>query len=164
MESLCNLYRANFGLEMVGLRYFSVYGPRQRPDMAFHRLFRAALHGGTFEVFGDGGQTRDFTYVSDIVAATRSAAVAAPRLDGRTINIGGGSPASLREAISIVETLAGRPLSVRYRESDSGDVRDSAADTSLAREHLGFRPEVGLADGLGRQFAWLSDEVKRGRW
>jgi UDP-glucose 4-epimerase len=131
--------------------------------MAFHRLFRAALHGETFEVFGDGHQTRDFTYVSDIVAGTRSAAVA-PHLGARTINLGGGSPACLREAISIVETLAGQPLSVRYRQSESGDVRDSAADTRLAREHLGFSPEVGLAEGLGRQFAWLSDEVKRGRW
>ncbi len=163
MEHLCRLYSENFGLEIVGLRYFSVYGPRQRPDMAFHRLCRSAIRAGKFEVFGDGRQTRDFTYVSDIVTATLLA-TDAPLSGPRLFNIGGGSPASLREAITIVERLAGRPLNVGYTETESGDVRDTAADTRLATEHLAFVPQVGLADGLARQFEWLTSEVTQGHW
>src|SRR3954452_21495492 len=110
-EHLAMLYAGNHGLDCVALRYFSVYGPRQRPDMAFRRFAAAALEGRPLEVYGDGGQTRDFTFVADIVAATRAAAEA-PGVAGQVINVGGGSRARLDEAIEILSSLAGRPLEV----------------------------------------------------
>jgi nucleoside-diphosphate-sugar epimerase len=155
MEHLCNLYRMSFGLDTVGLRYFTVFGPRQRPDMAFHRICLAALGGDEFTVFGDGRQTRDFTYVADVVAATRAAALAAVG-EQRLFNIGGGTPASLREAIDIISAAAPRPVRVRYEEPERGDVRDTAADTTLARDLLGFAPTVSLADGLAAELEWLA--------
>jgi UDP-glucuronate 4-epimerase len=162
MEYLCNLYRMNFALDTVGLRYFTVFGPRQRPDMAFHRICRASLDNTEFVVFGDGRQTRDFTFVSDIVAATRAAATAQLGED-RIFNLGGGSPASVREAIDIVSELAGRPLPVRYAECERGDVRDTAADVTLAREVLGVVPSVDFAEGLEAEFAWLEAQLNEQR-
>jgi nucleoside-diphosphate-sugar epimerase len=147
MEHLCLLYRANHGLDVVGLRYFTVFGPRQRPDMAFHRLIRASLEGTSFTMFGDGGQSRDFTYVDDVVAVTRAAA-AAELGEERVFNIGGGSPATLREAIDVIEDLTGRPLRLEVAPSEHGDVRDTAADTTLARRWLGFDPRMDLRSGL----------------
>lgn len=155
MEYLCNLYRMNFGLDTVGLRYFTVFGPRQRPDMAFHRVCLAALEGTEFVVFGDGRQTRDFSYVGDVVAATRAAADASVG-EQRLFNIGGGAPASLRDAIEIISSAASKPVRVRYEESERGDVRDTAADTTLAREMLSFAPAVSLPDGLAAEFEWLA--------
>ena len=155
MESLCRVYHDTFGLDVVGLRYFTVYGPRQRPDMAFNRLCSAALRGTEFTVFGDGAQTRDFSYVSDIVAATRAAA-SAPLAADRLFNLGGGSPASLREAIEVVQELSGGNLRISYQPSEWGDVRDTAADTSRARSVLGFAPCVGLRAGLEREFEWIA--------
>jgi nucleoside-diphosphate-sugar epimerase len=153
MEHLCELYRQTFDIDVVGLRYFTVYGPRQRPDMAFHRICAAALSQTAFPLFGDGRQTRDFTYVDDVVAATLAAGRA--DLDGdRIFNIGGGSPASLLETIEIVSALAGHPLDVERQSPGDGDVRDTAADTALARRVLGFSPEVSLGAGLARQFEW----------
>jgi nucleoside-diphosphate-sugar epimerase len=161
MESLCHLYQANFGLDVVGLRYFTVYGPRQRPDMAFYRLCHAAIDEEEFVVFGDGRQTRDFSYVADIVTATREAAVVAEQ-ETRMFNIGGGTPASLREVIDLVSELHGRRLSVRYVAARHGDVRDTAADTTLARKYLAFHPGVQLAQGIEAEFAWLSKGRKDG--
>jgi UDP-glucose 4-epimerase len=155
MEYLCDLYAANFGVDTVGLRYFTVFGPRQRPDMAFYRICDAALRGSEFTVFGDGRQTRDFSYVGDVVAATRAAAVAEIG-SARIFNIGGGSPASLREALQMVEQISGRTLRVSYEGGEHGDVRDTAADTSLAREHLGFSPSGDLLTGLEAEFGWLA--------
>lgn len=155
MEHLCNLYRMNFGLDTVGLRYFTVFGPRQRPDMAFHRICLAALSGHEFTVFGDGRQTRDFTYVSDVVAATRAAALADVG-EQRLFNVGGGTPASLREAIDVISTAASRTVRVRYEQPERGDVRDTAADTTLARNLLGFAPAVSLANGLASELEWLA--------
>lgn len=154
MEHLCELYHDNFGVDVIGLRYFTVYGPRQRPDMAFHRVCAALLEQQPFVVFGDGRQTRDFTYVGDIVAATLAAAVCDSN-GQRIVNLGGGSPASLTDAVRLVEELAGRSLEVRYVKSEHGDVRDTAADTTLAQQMLSFAPQVGLASGLERQFKWL---------
>jgi nucleoside-diphosphate-sugar epimerase len=154
MEHLCELYHHSFGIDVVGLRYFTVYGPRQRPDMAFHRICSAALDQRPFVVFGDGQQTRDFSYVEDIVAATLDAAHS--ELNGeRIINVGGGSPASLAKAIELVQELSGRRLEVRHVATEHGDVRDTSADTSLARTLLGFDPQVSLAAGLQRQLDWL---------
>jgi UDP-glucuronate 4-epimerase len=154
-EQLCGLHRAEFGMDIVCLRYFTVFGPRQRPDMAFHRFLRAALRGEPIEVFGDGSQTRDFTYVGDVVAATLAAA-ATPRLPAEALNIGGGSPSSLRAALELVEELTGRSLEIRYAAREHGDARDTAADTTLARRLLGFAPRTGLAQGLQAELEWIA--------
>lgn len=161
MEFLCGVYHDTFGLDVVGLRYFTVYGPRQRPDMAFNRMCFAAIEGTGFTVFGDGSQTRDFSHVSDIVAATRAAA-SAPLADERLFNLGGGSPAALREAIELVEELSGGKLRVSYQPSEQGDVRDTAADTSRAKSVLGFAPCVGLRAGLESEFEWIATNSRGG--
>jgi UDP-glucose 4-epimerase len=154
-EQLCRLYHANHGLDTVSLRYFSVYGPRQRPDMAFRRFCHAILDGEPIPLFGDGAQTRDFTFVADIVAATRAAGVAA-RGDGRVYNVGGGARVSLQQALMTLAAVAGRPLDVRHGRRESGDVRDTGADITRARADLGFEPAVALADGLRAEFEWVS--------
>jgi UDP-glucuronate 4-epimerase len=159
-EHMCSAYHENFGVSSVTLRYFSVYGPRQRPDMAFTRFCRAAIEGAPITVFGDGSQTRDFTYVDDIVAATRLAAET-PGVEGRVYNIGGGSQISVKTALDAIAGFAGRPLDVRFGERQHGDVRDTGADTKRAREELGFRPAVLFEDGLERQFEWALDDSRR---
>jgi UDP-glucuronate 4-epimerase len=158
-EQLCGLHREELGMDIVCLRYFTVFGPRQRPDMAFHRFLRAALRGEPVEVYGDGLQTRDFTYVGDVVAATLAAALQ-PSVPAEVLNIGGGSPTTLRGALEIIEQLVGRPLEVRYAPREHGDVRDTAADTALARELLGFRPLTQLADGLAAELEWIAPLVR----
>ena len=159
-EQLCRLYHGNHGLETVSLRYFSVYGPRQRPDMAFHRFCRAALLRLPLTVFGDGTQTRDFTYVDDIVAATRAAAVV-PGIAGRIYNVGGGSRVSVNDTLGLLGELVGLPIHVEYAERQDGDVRDTGADTTLARAELGFEPATGLRDGLGAELEWMADALAR---
>jgi len=154
-EHLCELYRANYGMESVRLRYFTVYGPRQRPDMAFHRFCQAAIAGAPIEVFGDGTQTRDFTFVSDIVAATRAAS-AADDVSGEVFNVGGGSRIAVNHALAQIGELAGRELDVRYLGHRSGDVNDTGADTTRARAKLGFVPMVSFEDGLRAQFDWVT--------
>jgi len=153
-EHLCQLYHGNFGVETVSLRYFSVYGPRQRPDMAFSRFSRAAVRGEPLTVFGDGRQTRDFTYVGDVVRATLAAA-GAPGAVGGVYNIGGGSQVSVAEALALLREFADRDLEVSYLPTQDGDVRDTGADTTRAREDLGFRPAAEFAQGLGAQFEWV---------
>ncbi len=145
-EHLCELYRVGFGVPTVSLRLFTVYGPRQRPDMAFSRLVAAGLRGDTFELFGAGTQTRDFTYVQDVVGAMRSAARST--FTG-VANIGGGSRTSMNEVLRLVSELAGPPIVVR-RPVQRGDVRDTAADTTTAFEGFGYEPRVGLREGLAR--------------
>lgn len=152
-EHLVHLYARNHGLPAVSLRYFTVYGPRQRPDMAFHRFLAAALAGEPVRVFGDGRQTRDFTFVDDIVAATRAAADSG-RL-GCVYNVGGGERVSINDVLTLVGEVTGRPLSVLREESQRGDMRDTLADTSSARRDLGFRSTVTLREGLTREWAWI---------
>jgi nucleoside-diphosphate-sugar epimerase len=153
-EHLCHLYTANHGVPATSVRYFTVYGPRQRPDMAFNRFLRAALQGAPVTVYGDGEQTRDFTYVDDAVTATMLAAEhGAP---GRAYNIGGGSQVSVNEVLKIIERISGRQLDVRREPSQKGDMRDTYADTSRARAELGFAPTTPLADGLAAEHRWLS--------
>jgi UDP-glucuronate 4-epimerase len=156
-EHLCGLYHANHGVSAVSLRYFSVYGPRQRPDMAFTTFCRSAIEGAPITVYGDGQQTRDFTYVADVVAATRLAADA-KGVEGRVYNVGGGSRISVNAALEAISGLAGRRLDVRYVARQHGDVRDTGADTTRAREELGFQPAVPFEEGLPRQFAWAVEE------
>jgi len=154
-EHLGHLYGRNHGLPVVSLRYFTVYGPRQRPDMAFHRFLKAARDREPIRVFGDGEQTRDFTFVEDIVAATRAAA--ATGLPGRVYNVGGGERVSLNGVLKIIEGITGRPFEVRREEPQKGDMRDTAADTSEAQRDLGFRSTVSLAQGLAREWDWIRE-------
>lgn len=152
-EQLCYLYFSNFGVPTVSLRYFTVYGPRQRPDMAFHRFIRAAVEGRPIHLFGDGEQTRDFTFVADAVSAT--VAAGSQGVPGRVYNIGGGSRVSVNHVLELVERIVGRPLDVRREETQKGDMRDTYADTTLARQDLGFSPSVTLEQGLRAEYEWL---------
>jgi UDP-glucose 4-epimerase len=152
-EQLCHLYHANFGVPAVSLRYFTVYGPRQRPDMGFHRFLRAALRSEAIEVFGDGQQTRDFTFVGDAVAATIAAGTRG--VPGRVYNIGGGSRVSVNHVLEILGEVTRRPIRTRPAADQKGDMRDTFADTSLARADLGFEPRVALRDGLAAECRWL---------
>jgi UDP-glucose 4-epimerase len=153
-EQLCYLYHVNHGVPATSVRYFTVYGPRQRPDMAFHRFFRAALDGQPIVLYGDGEQTRDFTFVTDAVAATIAAGERG--VPGRAYNIGGGSRVTVNEVLKIVEGLVGHPLKIRREPPQKGDMRDTYADTSLARADLGFAPAVSLEQGLESEYRWLS--------
>jgi UDP-glucuronate 4-epimerase len=153
-EHLCQLYHANFGVPSVSLRYFSVYGPRQRPDMAFNIFCRAAVEGRPIQVFGDGRQTRDFTYVDDVIRATRSAGTV-PGVEGGVYNIGGGAQVSLLAAIELIQEFAGRQLEVNHQSRERGDVRHTGADTTRAQNELGFEPATPLEEGLAAEFDWI---------
>jgi UDP-glucuronate 4-epimerase len=152
-EHLCQLYHAEHGVDAVMLRYFSVYGPRQRPDMAFRRFCEAAIDRRPIEIFGHGNQTRDFTFVADIVAATRAAASAAG-VGGEIFNVGGGSRVTLNSTLERLSAIAGRPLDVRRSPREDGDVLHTGADISRAREQLAYEPSTTLEDGLGAEFEW----------
>jgi nucleoside-diphosphate-sugar epimerase len=154
-ERLCERFGIRHGVHAVSLRYFSLYGPRQRPDMAFHRFCRAALETEPVTIYGDGRQTRDFTYVADAVAATRRAAERAPT--GAVYNVGGGSAASLVDALALIAEIAGTAVDVEHAPPSPGDVRDTAADIRRARADLGYSPSVALEDGLAREVAWLAE-------
>ena len=155
-EHLARLYHRNHGLDTTSLRFFTVYGPRQRPDMAFHRFLCAARDGGPISVYGDGRQTRDFTFVDDIVAAARAAALSGPA--GSVYNVGGGERVALNDVLALVEDVTGRPLRIQHQEAQKGDMRDTFADTSAAARELGFRATVSLREGLAREWAWLRDQ------
>jgi nucleoside-diphosphate-sugar epimerase len=152
-EHLCHLYFVNYGVPTVSLRYFTVYGPRQRPDMAFHRFFSAVLEGRALAQYGDGLQTRDFTFVADAAAATAAAAVRGAA--GGVYNIGGGSRVSLRDVFDMIARVSGRPVTIDHQPSQKGDMRDTYADTSRARTDLAFSPSVDLEQGLREMFAWM---------
>jgi UDP-glucose 4-epimerase len=155
-EHLCLLYWRNYGLPVTCPRYFSVYGPRQRPDMAFYRFIKAMLKNQEIVIYGDGEQTRDFSYVDDIVEATVRSGTA--DLAGRILNIGSGSRVTLNETIRLLESILGKQARVRYVESQSGDVRHTAADITRATTVLGFRPQTSLADGLQAEVQWLAGD------
>lgn len=156
-EMLCHLYFINHAVPTVSLRYFTVYGPRQRPDMAFHRMFRSALLDEEVPLFGDGKQTRDFTFVKDAVSATLAAAERGRR--GGVYNIGGGSRVSMLEVIRNIEDLTGKKLHLQRAPSQKGDMRDTYADTTRAREDLGYQPGVSLREGLEAEWEWLRSIV-----
>jgi len=153
-EQLCYLYFANYGVPTVSLRYFTVYGPRQRPDMAFHKFLRATLLGDPITVYGDGEQTRDFTFVADIASATAAAAVRG--VPGRVYNIGGGSRVSVNDVLEMIRRVSGRQPLVAADESQKGDMRHTWAETWLARTDLGFVPSVELEEGLAAEYQWLT--------
>jgi nucleoside-diphosphate-sugar epimerase len=154
-ELLVRLYALRSGLPAVSLRYFTVYGPRQRPDMGFHRFFRAIHRGEEILVNGDGAQTRDFTYVADAVAANLAAFEhgAGP---GEAFNIGGGARVALADTIRAMERIVGKQAILRHGPELPGDVRHTGADTERACERLGYKPAVGLDDGLMQMNAWMS--------
>ena len=153
-EQLCYLYFANYGVPTVSLRYFTVYGPRQRPDMGFHRFLRAAIRGEPITLYGDGEQTRDFTFVHDAVAATVAAAVRG--VPGRVYNIGGGSRVSINQVLEMIGRVSGHAPRIAADPAQKGDMRHTYADTSLARADLGFSPAVGLEEGLAAEYHWLT--------
>jgi UDP-glucose 4-epimerase len=154
-EQLCYLYHLNERLPTVSLRYFTVYGPRQRPDMGFHKFLRATLLDQPITVYGDGDQTRDFTFVHDAVAANLAAATRG--IPGRVYNIGGGSRVSINEVLDMIGRVSGRRPRVTIDPAQKGDMRHTYADTSLARTDLGFAPKTGLEEGLAAEHAWLAD-------
>lgn len=156
-EDLAGVYAAR-GLDSVGLRYFTVYGPRQRPDMAIRRLCESALSGSSFPVYGDGRQIRDFTFVTDVVDATvRAAQAEAPP---PLVNVGGREAATLLDVIRIVEEIAALRVALDRLPPQGGDVRRTGADTTLARGHLGWRPEVALREGLAATVAWARSTIE----
>jgi nucleoside-diphosphate-sugar epimerase len=152
-EHLTLLYTRNFGIPAVSVRYFTVYGPRQRPDMAFSRFMQAMTAGEDIEVFGDGEQTREFTYVSDAVDGTIKASTA--DVVGQIFNLGGGSRVTLNKVLATLEEISG--LSVRRQNLPAapGDPRHTGASINLARERLGWEPRVSLHEGLTQQWEWF---------
>lgn len=152
-EHLCHIYSKAYGVPTVALRFFTVYGPRQRPDMFFHIFMGALLSGDTVPLYDDGEQTRDFTYCGDIVDGLISAAHYPGQ--GEVFNLGGGSQVSLLSAIDLVENLAGVKAKLKRFDRQRGDVRHTSARLDLAREKLNYCPLVGLADGLRQQWQWI---------
>jgi UDP-glucose 4-epimerase len=154
-EALCILYAKNYGLPAVSLRFFTVYGPGQRPDMAFHKFFLAVRNGRPITVFGSGRQTRDFTYVDDIVEANVAA------LDrgrpGEVYNIGGGHRETLNRLFPLIGRISGRPVRIERIEKQKGDVPDTSACISKARRELGFSPRTSLEEGLRREWEYIED-------
>ena len=153
-ERMCWLYQQNFGVPVTALRYFTVYGPRQRPDMAFHKFFKAAIQDKAISIYGDGKQTRDFTFISDAVAANLAAGEV-PEAIGEVFNIGGGSRVVLTDVLATMEKVIGQPIRKNYVERAMGDARHTSADVSKAQSILGYQPQVSLEEGLIKEWEWI---------
>lgn len=156
-EHLCRLYTVSYGFPTVSLRYFTVYGPRQRPDMAFTKFIRAGLTGEAIEIYGDGDQSRDFTYIADAIDANLAAMTDGK--PGAVYNIGGGTRASVNDVLETLSGILGRELNINRLERARGDVTHTYADTSRARAELRFAPQVELKEGLRRQAAWFERDI-----
>ncbi|HVA26077.1 MAG TPA: NAD-dependent epimerase/dehydratase family protein [Chloroflexota bacterium] len=156
-EHLCLLYNVNFGLPVMCLRYFTVYGPRQRPDMAFNKFVSAMLDDRTITVYGDGEQTRDFTFVSDIVEANWRAAIC-PHA-GEVCNIAGGSRSSVNDVLRLIRGLTGSSSAISHEPRQDGDPEHTFADTSRARRLLDYQPTVQKEEGLAREVQWLRESM-----
>ncbi len=159
-EHLCYLYRKNFCVPTVSLRYFTVYGPRQRPDMGINKFVRAIQKGDPITIYGDGTQTRDFTYIDDAVEANVAAALAAPLSGkpaylGETFNIGGGNRISVRDLIAAIEGATGKTARIEYADEQKGDVQDTWAAAAKAEQGLGWSAKVRIHEGLRRYVAWI---------
>jgi UDP-glucuronate 4-epimerase len=161
-ERLAFAYARSFGLDAIALRLFTVYGPRQRPDMAFTRIATALAEERPFELYGDGSQSRGFTYVADAVGAMIAAMERAPA--GAIYNVGGGSEATMRGTIDLFERIAGRKLKLLVGERMVGDVRRTAPDTARIRAELGWEPQVDLEAGLTAQWEWVSARLGAADW
>ncbi len=159
-EHLCTLYHHNFGLPTVSLRYFTVYGPRQRPDMAFHRFCKAILAGQPVQVYDDGHQTRDFTYISDIIEANMRAAQTDAAI-GQVMNIAGGSRVTLHTVMRLLQEIHGSSFDIVFKEKQHGDVRHTYADTSRAEHILEYRPRIALRQGLFEEFTYIASLYQR---
>jgi nucleoside-diphosphate-sugar epimerase len=155
-EHLCYLYWKNYGVPTVSLRYFTVYGPRQRPDMGINKFVRAVLNDEAITVYGDGTQTRDFTYIDDVVEANVRAAMSDVR--GEVFNIGGGNRISVSDLIGAIEGVTGKSAIVEHAGEQKGDVKDTWADTQKAEELLGWHARIGIAEGLERYVDWIQEE------
>lgn len=153
-EHLCGLYASNYGVPTVSLRYFTVFGPRQRPDMAFTRFLRASQDGSEIRIFGDGSQVRDFTFVDDVVAANIQAAQAALE-PGEVLNVAGGTNVSVNEVLDVIRELSGNALDVKYVQKVAGDVKRTGGDTARIKALVGWQPVMSLAEGLSRQLDWV---------
>jgi UDP-glucose 4-epimerase len=158
-ERLCWLYYHNFNVPFTALRYFTVYGPRQRPDMAFHKFFKAVIGDQAISVYGDGQQTRDFTFVADAIAANLAAG-SVPGAVGEIFNIGGGSRVVLTEVLDTMAEIVGQPIKRSHVEQAMGDARHTAADVSKARRLLGYNPQVSLKEGLRLEWEWIQTLYK----
>ena len=154
-EYLAYLYYRNFGLPTVALRFFTVYGPRQRPDMAFHRFFKAGMEGKPLVVWGDGEQSRDFTFIDDIVQGCGRALEAGR--DGAVYNIGGGTRRTLNEILEAMRRITGKPLGVNYQPVQKGDVRHTGASLEKIKKELGYQPQVSMMEGLEREWEWVRE-------
>jgi nucleoside-diphosphate-sugar epimerase len=152
-EDIAGVYNRNHGVPTVGLRYFTAYGPRQRPDMAFNRFIRKAIAGEPIVILGDGLQVRDFTYIDDVVAGTRAAA--ARGVGGSVYNIGGGAPVELNHVVDMLEQVLEKRVLVEHRPAARGDVDKTCADASLAERELGTVPVTPLATGLAAEIEWM---------
>jgi len=158
-ENLCNLYYINYGVPTVSLRYFTVYGPRQRPDMAINKFVHAVLNDKKIEIYGDGTQTRDFTYISDIIQANLLAAES--KVKGEVFNIGGGSRISVNNLIEVIESIVGKKAEIKYSRRQKGDAQRIYADISKAKKMLGYKPEVYIDMGIRKYVNYLcSNETK----
>lgn len=153
-ERLCFLYHHNFGVPATALRYFTVYGPRQRPDMAFHLFFKAVLADEAISIYGDGMQTRDYTFISDCIAANLAAGSVSEAV-GEVFNIGGGSRVGLADIINTMEEIVGHPIRRNFIEAARGDARHTSADVSKAQKLLGYAPQVSLLEGLTKEWEWV---------
>ena len=152
-EQLCFLYHKNFGVPTTSLRFFTVYGPSQRPDMAFHKFFKALAEDREIAVFGDGQQTRDFTFVDDIVQASLAALVSGK--PGETYNVGGGHRKKLADVIRLMEGISRMKARILWTEKQKGDVPDTWADIRKARQDLGYSPKTCLDEGLEQEWRWI---------
>ena len=152
-ENLCFLYHKNYGIPCVSLRFFTVYGPGQRPDMAFHRFFKAIAQNREIIIFGDGQQTRDFTFVDDIIRANLSSIESGK--SGETYNLGGGTQKKLADILPVVEEISQSKVKIRYVEREKGDVRHTFADIQKAKKDLNYSPQVTLEDGLKLEWEWI---------
>jgi len=155
-EHLCSLYWKNYGVPAVSLRYFTVYGPRQRPDMGINRFVRAVLNDEAITVYGDGTQTRDFTYIDDVVEANVLAATSDVR--GEVFNIGGGNRISVGDLIGAIEAATGKRAAVEHSADQKGDVKDTRADTRKAAELLGWHARTGITAGLANYVDWIREQ------
>jgi UDP-glucose 4-epimerase len=158
-ENLCHLYWKNYGVPVVALRYFTVYGPRQRPDMAFNRFIKAILKGEEITIYGDGSQTRDYTYIGDIVGGTLSAVEG--EVVGEVFNLGGGFRMTLNEVLDVLEEVIGKKARRVYVEVQKGDVKHTFSDITKAERMLHYTPSVSIEEGLREEVKWLKSQNQK---
>ena len=156
-ENLVNSYYVNYGLPTVSLRYFTVYGPRQRPDMAFHIFLKSAIKNNQIDIFGNGEQIRDFTYIDDVVNANMLSLEFG--VDGGIYNIGGGNNISINETLKLIESITNKSLNINYKDTQKGDVKQTQADISESRIQLRYEPGFDIKTGLENEYEWIDKNI-----